>query len=233
MGDSFTHQDQQRIWDAEHANPYVLLQMDSAAASSGVKLFYEYMRANGLGGVGVEMGCGKGRNVIWLSDQSGIDAMHGLDFSQSAIAEARRRGETHPKAIFHVQDVTARWPLDDESVDFVIDCFATTDIETPLGRSATIAEAFRVLRPGGLLLAYVLSTDDEFHKEMLIKSPAQERNAFFHPTTGKFEKTFDAEELVMLHKDFELLESRRIEKDTEFFGKTYHCKHFWNIYRKP
>lgn len=233
---TFSRDDQHRIWEAEHATPTVLHQMDSDRASSGVVPFYEqYVRALGDALVGVEMGCGKGRNVIWLAQQDGVREMHGLDFSHAALAEAATRADHAgaTRALFHEQDVTLRWPFDTGSVDFVIDCFSTTDIEDPVGRRAAVDESFRVLRSGGLLLVYTLSIDDEFHKEMILKSPAAEPNAFHHPETGKFEKTFDAEELASLHSDFELIESRRIEKTSPFHGKEYQCKHFWNIYRKP
>ena len=68
---------------------------------------------------------------------------------------------------------------------------------------------------------------------MIEMSPAVEKNAFHHPETGKFEKTFDADELEQTHAQFKLIESRRIEKTATFHGKEYYCKHFWNIYKKP
>jgi len=230
----FTHEDQQRIWDAEHMQPQVLLQMDSDKASSGVILFYDFLQSRPGNQVGIEMGCGKGRNVIWLALQPRIAHMTGLDFSPAAIKEAEVRAEKAgaTRASFAVQDITERWPFDDASVDFVLDCFAITDIETPEARQRAVDEARRVLKSGGYLLTYVLSIDDEFHKEMIGKNPAAERNAFHHPT-GKFEKTFDDQDLAELHAAFTLVESRRIEKTAVFNGKDYFCKHFWNIYQKP
>ena len=82
------------------------------------------------------------------------------------------------------------------------------------------------------MLVYTLSTDDEFHKEMLEKSPAQEKNAFLHPTTGKFEKIFDREELMNFYKEWKVVEEKRITKVAKFFGKDYNCKHFGVILQK-
>lgn len=228
----FSHEEQQRIWDEEHTKPTVLLQMDSDQASSGVVLFYDFLGKSSTEKVGVEMGCGKGRNVIWLAQQEGIQKVYGLDFSPAAIAEAQRRAGSYPKAEFVVHDVSERWPFEDGSVDFVIDCFATTDLESPAVRAAAVKESLRVLKPGGHLLAYLLSVDDAYHKEMIQRYPTPEKNAFHHPETGKFEKAFDADELAELHNDFELVKSRRIEKTAEFNGKSYPRKHFWNVYRK-
>jgi SAM-dependent methyltransferase len=225
---SITHEEQQRIWDEEHRNPKVLLQMDSEEVSSGVKKFWEFLQTLSQENLkGLEMGCGKGRNVIGLA-QKGIE-MHGFDFSPNAIQEAKRRAEVAgaSTAYFNVLDATMPWSYESDSFDFGIDCF-----ESPEGRIFAISEFHRVLKPGAYLLSYLLSTDDEFHKEMIKISPVEERNAFLHPGTHKFEKTFDEVEVSELYKDFRVVQMERVEKTAEFFGKPYNCKHFWAVLQK-
>ena len=232
---NISHADQQKIWEEEHKNPYILLPMDSNEASSGVSLFWDWLKAEGgaENSRGIEMGCGKGRNSIWLAKQDAN--MTSFDFSSIAIDEAQKRAViagVKKNVRFVVQDATKTWPFDNDSFDFAIDCFASTDIESIDGRSFARDEFLRVLKPGGYLLVYTLSTDDEFHKEMLEKSPAQEKNAFLHPTTGKFEKVFDHEELMDFYNGWKVVEEKRIAKVAKFFGKDYNCKHFWNIFQK-
>lgn len=230
-----THQQQQKIWDKEHKNPFVLHQMDSDKASNGVLKFIDWLKSKKdiFGLKGVELGCGKGRNVIGLA-KLGIN-MTGIDFSPAAIKEAKKRAkqrnaENSTKFVIH--DATTLWPFDANTFDIAIDCFATTDIETANGRTFAGKEMARVLKPGGYVLAYLLSPQDEFHKEMLQKSPSNEKNSFTHPTTGKFEKTFDREEIVELYGDLKLIEETRIEKKTIFFDKEYNCYHHWMIFKK-
>ncbi len=185
---NFNHQDQQSIWDAEHARPNVLVQMDSEEASSGVVKFLKFLEGENVRDIkGVEMGCGKGRNVIWLAQR--VSVMYGFDFSPTAIEEAKRRAQKQKveNAYFDVQDATVTWKYDSNYFDIAIDCFALTDIESSEGRICAIKEFWRVLKSGGYLFAYLLSTDDEFHKEMIQKTPAKEKGAFHH-STGKFEK---------------------------------------------
>lgn len=231
-----THQKQQKIWDEEHKNPYVLPQMDSDEPSSGITLFIDWLKRKGrLKPLrGIELGCGKGRNVIGLA-RLGLE-MTGIDYSPAAIKEANRRAKTagvEDKTKFLVHDATKTWPFSSNSFDIAIDCFATTDIESLRGRRFAAKEIARTLKPGSLLLIYLLSPQDEFHREMIKTSPARERNAFLHPTTGKFEKAFDRDEILELYSNLDLVEERRIEKVATFFGKQYNCYHHWMIFQKP
>ncbi len=218
------------MWEQEHKNPTALKQMDSSEASNSVKKFWNFLVSNNFAhDSGLEMGCGKGRNVIWLAEQ-GVQ-MHGFDFSQTAVAEAKRRAANVERVSFRVADATQTWPYKTNSFDFGIDCFTSTDIESSEGRAFAISEMPRVLKPGGLLLTYISSTDDEYHKEMLQKSPSGERNTFLQPT-GKFEKVYDEADIADLFGDFEIVCRERIPKKAEFFGREYECNHFWLVLRK-
>lgn len=236
MNKTISHQDQKRIWEEEHQNPFVLLPMNSQEPSSGVVLFLDWLKersqkVNNLRAI--EMGCGKGRNSIWLAQQ-GLD-VSAFDFSEVAIDEAQTRAASQgvtERAHFLAHDATQPWPFKSNSFDVAIDIFASTDIESFAGRSFARDELIRVLKPGGYLFIYTLSTDDEFHKEILEQSPGEEKNTFLHPTTGKFEKVFDREELLAFYKELKLIEEKRIEKTAKFFDKEYNCKHFWLIFQK-
>ncbi|MBI3335576.1 MAG: class I SAM-dependent methyltransferase [Candidatus Portnoybacteria bacterium] len=230
-----THKKQKEVWEKEHRKPYVLLQMDSHEPSSGVVLFWEWLkqRVEGIKLKGLDIACGKGRNAIWLARQR--VEMTGFDFSSVAIKEAKMRTKKEgvsDKVHFLIHDAAKRWPFPSDTFDFAFDCFASTDIESYGRRTFARDECVRVLKPSGYLLIYTLSTDDEFHTEMIAKYPAKERNAFLHPTTGKFEKTFGREELLDFYKNLRLIEERRIKKKATFFGKEYNCKHFLMIFQK-
>ena len=231
-----THDEQRKKWDKEHAEPYALKQMDARKASSSILPFFDFLRAQHLSNLtGLEMGCGKGRNVIWCAEQPEVLHMTGFDFSSVAIEEAKRRAEkadVSVKTRFIIMDATKRWEFTDDSFDFGMDCTASPDIEDSVGRLFAVSEMRRVLKPGGYFLVYVMSTDDEYHKEMMQRSPAEEKNAFYHPDTGKFEKVFDEAELDEMYADFKLLEARRIDKKSVFFRKEYASKMHWRVYQK-
>ena len=151
---NITHEEQQARWDKEHQNPSVLPQMHSAKASSGVLKFLDWLKKEGKQPSslkGLEMCCGKGRSVIGLATE-GI-SMIGLDFSPSAIAEAKKRAaETGiaDKAQFVVQDVTEPFTIEPNSLDFAYDCFGSTDIESAEGRKAALDNLVKVLSQAGI-----------------------------------------------------------------------------------
>jgi len=234
---SITHEEQQERWEKEHQTPTVLLQMDSRHASSGVKKFATWMQDQGASFSdlkGLEVCCGKGRNVIWCAQQ-GI-AMTGLDFSQSAIAEAKKRAaevDETDKATFYVHDVTLPFPVDDSSLDFAFDCFGSTDIESLDARKKARDNVVTALKQGGYFMVYLLSTDDEFHKQMIAAHPGPDEGSFIHPTTGKYEKAFTEDEVKQFYSDLTLVTLERIPKVATFADKQYNCNHIWAVFQKP
>jgi ubiquinone/menaquinone biosynthesis C-methylase UbiE len=233
---TITHDEQQKRWEKEHRKPTVLLQMDSNDASSGVTKFLDWLGQNSLaleGLHGMEMCCGKGRNVIGLATK-GVVAL-GLDFSPAAIKEAKlraRRAGVSDKASFMVQDVTKPFKVEPNSLDFAIDCFGSTDIESIEGRKAALDNLIQVLKPGGYLMVYLLSTDDEFHKKMIEKNPGPDAGSFIHPVNGKYEKAFTEEEVKRFYGELKLVTLERVPKKATFFGKEYSCKHIWAVFQK-
>jgi hypothetical protein len=89
-----------------------------------------------------------------------------------------------------------------------------------------------MLKPGGYLLAYLMSSEDEFHSEMILQSPGCEKNTFIHPMNGKLEKIFDEEEVVDLYRGLSLIVLDRVSKREIFFGKPYSCRDIWAVFQR-
>lgn len=87
--------------------------VDSPQPSELVVIFRDWLAENtgGVSGLrGLEMCCGKGRNVIWLADQGAI--MEGFDFSNVAVETATGRASSlglTANARFNVQDAVSPW----------------------------------------------------------------------------------------------------------------------------
>lgn len=228
------HAKQQAYWNKEHGDKEGLPQMDSHEMSSGVVLFCDWLIEQGIDITemkGIEMGCGKGRNVIGLAQRGA--SMVGIDYSEVAIEEAKRRAQADGlRTVFFQRDVSEPWQLDDNAFNFGIDCFLTADLETPRMREKAVSEMIRVLGPGAYMLVYALSSDDSYCIEGLKERPLQEPNTF-ETRHGKVEKCFDSDELVELYGGLELVAERRIEKNPVYDGKVYPARHHWMIFQKP
>ncbi|MEW2077280.1 MULTISPECIES: class I SAM-dependent methyltransferase [unclassified Streptomyces] len=108
--------------------------------------------------------CGRGHTTARLA-AAGCDAV-GVDITADQIAQARARYGDAVRATFAVADVTALPQAEgiratNGSFDRVL-CLEAAFHLSPADRRALLAEAFRVLRPGGrfVLVDFVWNTDD-------------------------------------------------------------------------
>jgi SAM-dependent methyltransferase len=99
-------------------------------------------------GSALELGCGQGRNAIWLAEQGWRVA--GVDFSDVALATARERAGDLP-AEWIEADLREYEPAE-QAFDLVVYPF----VQLPAGeRGPVLRKAAAAVAPGGTLLAVV------------------------------------------------------------------------------
>ena len=91
----------------------------------------------------VEVGCGTGRNTIWLAERSA--EIVALDFSEAMLARARTR-VNDPRIRFMQHDARVGWPLAAASAEVVIAMLILEHVEY---LEPVFTEAARVLSRGG------------------------------------------------------------------------------------
>lgn len=94
----------------------------------------------------LELGCGPGRNAVWLAQQGcRVDA---LDLSDAALDWGRERAESAGVEVNFVRTDVFAWPVPDEQYDLVYDsgCFHHLPPHRRLSYRTLLASA---LRPGG------------------------------------------------------------------------------------
>jgi malonyl-CoA O-methyltransferase len=93
----------------------------------------------------LELGCGTGKNSVWLA--SSARELIALDFSAGMLALARERvGGSNAQFVEH--DIRERWPVGDGVIDVVV---GNLVLEHVSDLAPVYAEAARVLAPGGQL----------------------------------------------------------------------------------
>jgi len=228
------HAQQKMVWENEHKNPCQLTSVAGVGVSGGVREFWKYFRSvvKADDVIGLEIGCGKGRNVIWLATQGAN--MEGFDFSHSAIEVAKKkvRGKLKKRAHFFEHDIIKTWPFQKDYFDFAIDCFVSTDVEGVRNRKFMIEEAYRVLKPGGYFFLYTNSVKSDFYKYMVTRCKVDEVNAFCYPDIKKFEKVYTQKELDKLYGCFKLKESKVFKRNSFVDNKPVCWEHIWRVYQK-
>ncbi len=123
---------------------------------SAIQLYHHVAASVDLGGRDVlEVGCGRGGGASYISRYLRPRTMVGVDFSREAIVHCRRH-RTMPGLSFAHGDAEAL-PFGDDEFDVVLNiesshCYGSVQ--------RFLAEVYRVLRPGGLLLLADLRFND-------------------------------------------------------------------------
>jgi len=133
----------------------------------------------GEGSYAYDIGCGNGRNLIYLAKEFGMVGS-GFDISAEAIESATVLSEgLDLKYSVHAMDGTIDLP--DNSVDLVLDMMASHFLDEA-GRETLRSEIVRVLKPGGWLFYKTFLLDgDRNAKKLLRESPAGEEGSYIHP----------------------------------------------------
>lgn len=139
----------------------------------------------------LDLGCGNGRNLIYLAESYGIKGL-GYDVSDVAIEAAQKASEGLP-ITYEVRSIGEPLPLPDNSQTFVLDMMTSHFLKSA-EREALRGEILRVLRPGGWLFFKSFLADEDIHTKRLLKEhAADEAGAYIHPEIGVYEYAWTEE----------------------------------------
>lgn len=125
-------------------------------------------------GKALQLGCGEGRDVIWLAEQGWV--VTGVDPSPAAIAGARATAAKHLPALFEAAELASWRPA--SRFDLVFCLFALPARGT--GRSRMLEMAASAVAPGGTILLaeldHSLSRDGWMAERYLVSTGELERH---------------------------------------------------------
>ena len=142
----------------------------------------------------VDVGCGNGRNLVFLAREFGMRGV-GFDISSAAIAQAKRLSGNLPIS-YATRDATDVLPTPDSSQSLALDMMTSHFLDAA-GRERLRDELLRVLAPGGFLFMKTFLLDKDLHsKRLLTERPGPEPGTYIHPVMGVPEHVYSEEELV-------------------------------------
>lgn len=200
----FIHHKKKRIkhgtafWDSEYKNPEHLKLSEEAGGD--LMKFCRWLERrskmtllNATNSV-IDLGCGNGRNIIYLADNYGMHGV-GYDSSSAAIAEAKRLAEGR-NINFTVRSMAGPLEVPDESQTLALDMMSSHFLKTG-ERKLLRDEIYRCLKPGGFLFMKTFLKDGDLHTKRLIEErPGSEPGSYIHPVIGVEEYVYGEEELV-------------------------------------
>ncbi|MCF7831880.1 MAG: methyltransferase domain-containing protein [Candidatus Pacebacteria bacterium] len=198
--------DQQIFWDNEYKDPQLVTK--SFIPQSDVTSFLSWVRRKQKYPIDVDatildIGCGVGRHCIYIADQYGAQCF-GFDFSATAIALGNAYIQEHAVSGVHltVQSLTDKIPLQDNSVDIVIDAMSSHSL-LQSERVFLLSELYRVLKPGGFLFVRTFLKDGDANaKELLKRFPGPEKDTYKHPRLHVVERVFEEKDFKQMYGNY-------------------------------
>ena len=227
---------QEQIWEREHREQKALPRLNSVEPYSGIVSFAEYLTNQQLEPPRkvVDIGCGKGRNAIYLAT-IGYE-VYGLDYISFAIDATHQLAERKnisDRVHLHRVEIDKPWPFTAHFFDIAIDCFSSINIETAEGRSVYMQEMYRTLKPGGYAFVTVVSANDEIESDLIKHFPGKEKNSTLWPSNGKFQKDYDEQELREFYREFHIDEIKEINQPAFKLGRKFTATNYWVTLIKP
>ncbi|MCU0660486.1 MAG: class I SAM-dependent methyltransferase [Candidatus Pacebacteria bacterium] len=144
----------------------------------------------------LDLGCGNGRNLIYLADRFGVSGI-GYDISEEAIKQAQKSSaHLGDRVQFAVRSISEPLPLPDASVDLILDLMSSHFLAES-EREVYRAEMLRVLTPDGFLLFKSFYAEGDVHARKLVaKHGAGEKNAYIHPRLKVYEYVWTDEAIA-------------------------------------
>jgi SAM-dependent methyltransferase len=156
----------------------------------------------------LDLGCGNGRNLIFLAQSYGIRGV-GYDISSEAIKLAERASKDLP-ITYVARSIDGAIDLPDNSIDLVLDMM-TSHFLKEKEREALREEILRVLKPGGWFFFKSFLADQDLHVRRLLKEhPADEKDSYIHPELGVYEHVWTEEAFYEFFSSF--FEIHKIER---------------------
>lgn len=186
------------FWDAEYKNPTHLKL--STNPSEDLEKFTRWVLRQkredvfGPKASTLDVGCGNGRNLIFLTANFGNKGV-GYDISKAAIAQAANASRKMPIS-YTARSIAGKLDVEDNSQALVLDMM-TSHFLNKEDRLGLREEIYRTLEPGGLLFMKTFLKDGDLHTKRLIEErPGTEDGSYIHPVMGVAEYVYAEEELI-------------------------------------
>jgi SAM-dependent methyltransferase len=187
-------------------------------------------RAKSMGvtnGKALDIGCGSGRNSLYLAD-NGFDVV-AFDFAASQIdglnafiaENAGLKNRVHP----FVHDIRNPWPVETGSIDLAIDTFCFKHQIEESAIAFYVSEVSRALRAGGLFMMSFAGRRDGYYA-LFPSDDTEPGQAFVDPGNQIASRLYDVAEVENIFSAFKTVYAEEKNQTNEMHGKIYQRETF-------
>lgn len=223
-------------WDSEYESRGIpsSFRDDPSGTLVWVLANWALLTGNKLPNSAVDIGCGTGRNPLYMAEL-GIDVL-GFDDSQVAVAKARQRPTPNSQGSvkFLHHNLDSGIPADHDQFDLATDIFVYKHQLLPSARSRYRRELRRVLRPNGRVMLSLADRTDGYYDQCPDLKVAEAGNprTIEDPVVNIGSVLFTLEELIVEMGDcFALDMSWHKSKMGVMHGKQYLRRTLATIWR--
>ncbi|MEK7095126.1 MAG: class I SAM-dependent methyltransferase [Patescibacteria group bacterium] len=224
---------QENIWEKEYRDPQLITL--GVEAIQAIKDWVRFLRKEKNVEFSslkiLDLGCGNGKNSIYIADQGEDNEIVGIDISKTAIEYARKLAEEkNLKAAFLQQSIGMTFPFPNTHFDLVLDVTSSNSLNEK-EREIYLKETQRVMKSGSYLFVRALCKDGDSNAKILLKTnPGKEKDTYVMPEFGLTERVFSKEDFMTIYSSFFTL--LYLEKETHYtkFKDRSYKRNFWVAY---
>ncbi|MEA3011035.1 MAG: hypothetical protein QOJ91_2727 [Sphingomonadales bacterium] len=209
-----------RAWEEEYRRGGIPSSVRGAPSGSVVD-FIGFARGRGItGGEAVDVGCGSGRNSIYLATSGfRVTAMDYVEAQTEALAACAAEGGL-PIRAFH-QDVREPWPVGTRSQRVGIDTFCFKHQISAWDIEAYVRNAALSIAEGGILMISFAGREDGYYSQFPIDAEGGPGQVIRDPGNGILSRLYRPEEVVALFPEFDDLSRLTKQGSNEMHGRPF------------
>ena len=221
----------EHAWELEYQNPQLLTkdQEPTKAFRDFVNWLAKDQDIDLRGKRVLDLGCGTGRNLIYLHENYGAVGV-GVDISSNALRMAKEKA---PELDWVKHDLNNPLPEFESEFDLVIDS-TTSHLLGAEKRSQMVASVADAVSKDALLYVRTLTKDGDRNAHNLIKNiPGPEKDSYIHPNLGIAEYVLSEQDLLDLYGSrFEVLHKKKYTGYQRWGVQSYKRRYFLMYLKK-
>ncbi|MBU6384260.1 MAG: methyltransferase domain-containing protein [Verrucomicrobia bacterium] len=211
----------QRAWEHEYQKQGIPSSFRNTPARVVTEFYAWLERRNFQGSQAADLGCGRGRNSLYLASHGfSVTALDLLKENSDYVAHQAKLMKL--PIVAHAQNVSHPWPITTNSLDIAIDIFCYKHITNKDSQRLYREELARTLKPTGYYFVSLASENDGFYGPLLSHSPAPNHKLVVDPYVQIESYLYSISDLIQEFADhFIVMEVDEQESSSPMHGKEY------------